>query len=286
MKLAQTGRVFWQISPLLLFLLLPALAFGFWQALAATALALVVHESAHIGMGKLLGVNTVKVEIMPFGGVSQMESCSPIKMALIAMAGPLCNAAIVLCFLPIVKYNPYQWLCVFLQANLAIAIFNLLPAFPLDGGRILICMLTPIIGQTIALRICMLFGLVLGLFLAGAGVACLFYFGQVNLSLLIVGGFLCAGALRQGKPGPYTALIQENEKKKRLKKQSLKDQRLVMHKDVTVAQAAEKFHKGSYATVTVVGHDLQFLGSLGEKEILDAMVNSGPQTTLQQALDS
>lgn len=286
MKLAQTGRVFWQISPLLLFLLLPALAFGFWQALAATALALLVHESAHIGMGKLLGVNTVKVEIMPFGGVSQMESCSPIKMALIAMAGPLCNAAIVLCFLSIVKYNPYQWLCVFLQANLAIAIFNLLPAFPLDGGRILICMLTPIIGQTIALRICMLFGLALGLFLAGAGVACLFCFGQVNLSLLIVGGFLCAGALRQGKPGPYTALIQENEKKKRLKKQSLKDQRLVMHKDVTVGQAAEKFHKGSYATVTVVGHDLQFLGTLGEKEILDAMVNSGPQTTLWQALDS
>lgn len=286
MKLAQTGRVFWQISPLLLFLLLPALAFGFWKALAATALALVVHESAHIGMGKLLGVDTVKVEIMPFGGVSQMESCSPIKMALIAMAGPLCNAAIVLCFLSVVKYNPYQWLCVFLQANLAIAIFNLLPAFPLDGGRILVCMLTPIIGQTFALRICMLFGLVLGLFLAGAGVACLFYFGQVNLSLLIVGGFLCAGALRQGKPGPYTALIQENEKKKRLKKQSLKDQRLVMHKDVTVAQAAEKFHKGSYATVTVVGHDLQFLGTLGEKEILDAMVNSGPQTTLWQALDS
>lgn len=286
MKLAQTGRVFWQISPLLLFLLLPALAFGFWKALAATALALLVHESAHIGMGKLLGVNTVKVEIMPFGGVSQMESCSPIKMALIAMAGPLCNAAIVLCFLSVVKYNPYQWLCVFLQANLAIAIFNLLPAFPLDGGRILVCMLTPIIGQTFALRICMLFGLVLGLFLAGAGVACLFYFGQVNLSLLIVGGFLCAGALRQGKPGPYTALIQENEKKKRLKKQSLKDQRLVMHKDVTVAQAAEKFHKGSYATVTVVGHDLQFLGTLGEKEILDAMVNSGPQTTLWQALDS
>ena len=59
-----------------------------------------------------------------------------------------------------------------------------------------------------------------------------------------------------------------------------------MHKDVTVAQAAEKFHKGSYATVTVVGHDLQFLGTLGEKEILDAMVNSGPQTTLRQALDS
>jgi len=286
MKLAQTGRVFWQISPLLLFLLLPALAFGFWKALAATALALLVHESAHIGMGKLLGVNTVKVEIMPFGGVSQMESCSPIKMALIAMAGPLCNAAIVLCFLSVVKYNPYQWLCVFLQANLAIAIFNLLPAFPLDGGRILVCMLTPIIGQTFALRICMLFGLVLGLFLAGAGVACLFCFGQVNLSLLIVGGFLCAGALRQGKPGPYTALIQENEKKKRLKKQSLKDQRLVMHKDVTVAQAAEKFHKGSYATVTVMGHDLQYLGTLGEKEILDAMVNSGPQTTLQQALDS
>ena len=108
----------------------------------------------------------------------------------------------------------------------------------------------------------------------------------MNLALVIVGGFLCAGALRQGKPWPKTALMQENEKKKRLRKRPLKDQRLVMHKDVTVGQAAEKFQKGSYATVTVVGHDLQFLGTLGEKEILDAMVNNGPKTTLQQALDS
>ena len=48
----------------------------------------------------------------------------------------------------------------------------------------------------------------------------------------------------------------------------------------------EKFRKGVYTTVTVVDHDLKFVGTLGEKEILDAVVTWGPQTTLQHALDS
>lgn len=285
MKLAQTGKIFWQVSPLLLFMLLPALAFGFWSALLATTLALVLHETAHILVGKALGVDTLKVELMPYGGLSKMEACSPLKMSLIAMAGPLCNAVIVLCFLPVVKYNPYSWLCVFLQANLVIALFNLMPAFPLDGGRILVCMLTPILGQTFAERICSVFGMMLGLFLAGAGVACAFTLGQLNLSLLAVGLFLFMGALRQGRPGPYAALLQETEKKKRLKKRPLRDKRSVMHKDATIQQAMGQLQKGSYTTVTVVDHDLQFIGTLGEKDILDAMVNGGPQSTLQQALD-
>ena len=58
MKLMQTGRIFWQISPLLIFMFLPALAFGFWSALAATLLALLLHELAHVLAGKLLKVNT------------------------------------------------------------------------------------------------------------------------------------------------------------------------------------------------------------------------------------
>ena len=77
MKLMQTGRIFWQISPLLIFMFLPALAFGFWSALAATLLALLLHELAHVLAGKLLKVNTFKIELMPFGGVSLMESCKP-----------------------------------------------------------------------------------------------------------------------------------------------------------------------------------------------------------------
>ncbi len=286
MKLAQTGRIFWQVSPLLIFMFLPALAFGFWSALLATAIALILHELAHVLMGKILGVDTLKIEIMPFGGVSLMESCKPWKMAIIAMAGPVCNALIVLCLLPVVKYNPYQWLCVFLQANLVIAIFNLMPAFPLDGGRVLVCMLTPILGQTFAEKICSVFGMLLGLFLSASGIACAFYLGQINLSVLAVGMFLFLGAFRQGKPTPYHALINENAKKKQIHKRPLRDQRIVMHMDMTAQQAMEKFHKGKYTTVTVVDHDLKFLGMLGEKEILDILVDKGPQTTLRQALDS
>ena len=77
-----------------------------------------------------------------------------------------------------------------------------------------------------------------------------------------------------------------NAKKRQIHKKPLKDQRIVMHMDMTAQKAMEKFRKGVYTTVTVVDHDLKFLGTLGEKEILDAVVTLGPQTTLQRALDS
>ena len=144
-----------------------------------------------------------------------MESCKPWKMALIAMAGPLCNALIVLCFLPLVKYNPYEWLCVFLQANLVIAIFNLMPAFPLDGGRVLVCMLFPVLGQTFAERICSIFGMLLGLFF-GRCRHCVCVLSGTNQSFAVGSrDVFVLAALRQGKPSPYAALVHEMQKKGR-----------------------------------------------------------------------
>ena len=106
------------------------------------------HEIGHLFAGILLGMKPEKIEIMPFGfSVSfklrpkdynkkvNKANLLEVKKIVVAFAGPLTNIFIII-------ISIYLKLSIFLQlmiiyANVLIVIFNLLPIYPLDGGRIL-----------------------------------------------------------------------------------------------------------------------------------------------------
>lgn len=105
----------------------------------------VVHELGHLLCGILLGLKPKSLKIMPLGlcvefktqieeHTSKTKNCNKlaIKKILIALAGPMVNLCIAF-GLYIIKANVEN----LIYCNLLIAIFNLLPIYPLDGGRIL-----------------------------------------------------------------------------------------------------------------------------------------------------
>lgn len=107
----------------------------------------IIHELGHILMGIILGLKPEKIEITPFGlSVSfkletndynfKIKSANllEIKKIAIAIAGPLTNFLIILLFLFLPINLPKENI---IYSNLLILLFNLLPIFPLDGGRIL-----------------------------------------------------------------------------------------------------------------------------------------------------
>ena len=123
----------------------PALAY--WVAGVAGSIAfyacLLAHELAHALVARRYGVKVGGITLWLFGGVSKLDGEPPSAgaEALIAGVGPLTSIAVALLALllsllplPGLVADLFAWLAF---VNLALAVFNLVPAFPLDGGRLL-----------------------------------------------------------------------------------------------------------------------------------------------------
>jgi Zn-dependent protease/CBS domain-containing protein len=123
----------------------------YWWMGAAGALGLflsiVFHELAHSIVARKFGLNIKGITLFIFGGVAEMEDDPPDSKTefMIAIAGPLASILLtVIIYLLYTLGNKSGWtvevngvLIYLVWINIALAAFNLVPAFPLDGGRIL-----------------------------------------------------------------------------------------------------------------------------------------------------
>lgn len=174
---------------------------GFGAALAGVLFLLalfacvLLHEFGHILTARRFGVRTPDVILLPIGGVARLERIpdEPKQELLIAVAGPLVTLGIALALyvwvratgsVPPTLTDPYSGsLAARLMAvNLWLLGFNLIPAFPMDGGRMLRALLATRIGVVRATRA----AAVLGQVLAGA----MILVGLSGHILLAVIGFL------------------------------------------------------------------------------------------------
>jgi Zn-dependent protease/predicted transcriptional regulator len=182
----------------------------------ALFLCVVLHELGHSLMARAFGIETREILLMPLGGVAQLDKNpeQPRHELLIALAGPAINVLIAI-LLVLVGLTPqvnlfnslldgqgltaalsgepslHNLLLWLLSANVSLVIFNLIPAFPLDGGRVLRALLAMGLGFPRATRIAagigQLIAVVLGLFGLFSG----------NLLLALIAVFIFVGASQE-----------------------------------------------------------------------------------------
>ena len=118
-----------------------------WSVGVATSLlffaSVLFHELAHSVIARIYKIRVISITLFVFGGVARLgrEPAKAIQEFNIAIAGPLGSLFLAVGFYSLTLFFPYaqmtgalaMWLW---QTNAALALFNLLPGFPLDGGRI------------------------------------------------------------------------------------------------------------------------------------------------------
>jgi Zn-dependent protease len=156
--------------------------------------SVLLHELGHSLVARRFGAHIVDITLWPLGGLSRMTGVPerPREETLVALAGPATNLLALLIALPfgveisLVSLRDGGWLDAFACVNAALALFNLAPAFPMDGGRALRALLSARHGYLQATEIAVRIG---RLFTAIAIVASLFVEG-LFLPVAVIGAFL------------------------------------------------------------------------------------------------
>ena len=167
---------------------------------AGFAIAL-LHELAHVFCAHRLGVSVSRIIVYPFGVAAQLSAeyiKSSEKEFIIAFSGPCLNIVLFWLCVMLSNYLPYDIVVFCMDINIAMAVVNLVPALPLDGGRMLKSILTSQIGiirgYNFMLRLSRILICALGVFAVH-----LFISSGFNFSFILISAFLFQNLSREQK---------------------------------------------------------------------------------------
>jgi Zn-dependent protease len=283
------------------FLLLPAwIAFGGFTEgrdlptiLSHIGLVLIVffcvilHEFGHALTAQHFGIGTRDITLLPIGGVASLERMpeEPRQEFLITVAGPLVNLAIAaLGFIVIAAMGismffsdamlaAGSWSSVLMfivGANLLLFLFNLIPAFPMDGGRILRSLLSMRMPREKATRIAAGLGRALAVVFGVYGLLN----GQIFLALIGVFIFFAAGAEARN--------VQQQSMLRGIRVREVMRTRFwSMPAQATVQQAINDLLAGGDRVLVVMEND-RFIGLLQRDDLMQAVAEGRADATLRE----
>ncbi len=171
-------------------------------------LALTLHELAHLWVAVKSGYSLKFIKLDMFGlSVELNETIDDKDSFKINVAGPVFNLMLSIVCMALYWLVPisFHYLNTFCFANLILAIFNLLPVYPLDGGKIFRGMIKS--NKTYKILDCVIRYSLAGLFLCAFVLSC---FGDVNFLLLIIAIFFLTS---KGKHAPTMSIFKFNQNK-------------------------------------------------------------------------
>jgi len=265
--------------------------------------SLIVHELGHAIAARRLGIEVRRIELFLFGGLTQMsrDAASPAEEFKIAAAGPLATLCFLLVCLGVdfaivgphrlidaarlVRITPVplalSWL---LFWNVLVLLFNLVPAFPLDGGRIARAVVWRTTGDKArGTRVAAKLGEGFAVILAGIGIWLLLAYGSFGGLWLVAIAFLLGTSARGAIV--QSAVAQRIEG---LRVADIMDRHPVAIPSVTpVSQALDEFFaRYRWSWFPVIDDDLRFVGIARQERLEQALQRGEGWLTVGAVLES
>lgn len=166
----------------------------------------ILHELGHSLTAKRFGIHTRDITLYPFGGIAMLtgRQMKPVEELWVAAAGPAVNVVIAAALFVLtsaidaprafdVVLLPGGFLATLMWMNVGLAAFNMIPAFPMDGGRVLRAGLATRMRYDRATQIAVFFGVVIAAVFVVVG------FVNLNPALMFVGVFVFLGASQESR---------------------------------------------------------------------------------------
>jgi Zn-dependent protease/predicted transcriptional regulator len=244
-----------------------------------------LHEFGHALAARRYGVRTRDITLLPIGGVARLERMpeEPVQELWVALAGPAVNVIIALALLPVVilvsGMEPLSSLSLsagpllerLLMANVFLALFNLLPAFPMDGGRVLRALLALRLSYAKATKIA---GSI------GQGMALLFGFAGLfgNPFLLFIAFFVWIGAAQESAAAQLKSVTSGMS----VREAMMTDYHTLTPKD-SLARATDYVLRGSQEDFPVADNG-KVVGILTKPDLIAALARHGQHHSVGEAM--
>lgn len=249
-------------------------------------LCVLLHEFGHIFMARHFGVRTPDVILLPIGGVARLERMpdEPRQEFLIALAGPAVTLAIaggLYGYLRIQGLHPALLAATLvgslsvtlMQVNVFLLLFNLIPAFPMDGGRVLRSLLAMRIGLPRATRIAASIGQVVAVILGLTGL----YLNAYMLVFIAFFVFIGAGSELNAVEMKTAGLgVRVGDM------MMTRFQVIPVH--ARLEQAVRMLLDADQKEFPVVDNEGRIEGILSRDNLIAGLSQRGPQSTVQEAM--
>jgi Zn-dependent protease/CBS domain-containing protein len=248
---------------------------------------IVLHELGHALTAKRFNYKTKDIILLPIGGMARMEELpeNPKQELLIAIAGPLVNVVIAVILYPFINWEAVKesmttafvlgknnFLFSLLSVNISLVLFNLIPAFPMDGGRMLRAILSMQMDRVKATAIAARTGQIFSVIFFILGI---FYNPFLILIALLI--FITAQAEHEDVASKFI-----------LHRYKVKD--VISHNYSKIEQSAPimdaaKLLLDTQSTDFLVADNNKIVGTLNRDEIIKALTDKGEEAKVAEAMN-
>ncbi|HKM39958.1 MAG TPA: M50 family metallopeptidase [bacterium] len=288
------GRILGVKIKVNIFFLFILLVYG-WGGYLTEALtiygATLLHEIAHVVVASAYSLKIDEIELLPFGGVARIKdldlaSWDPGVEVAVALAGPAENVVLAASARILAGYGVWDAPSagLFFWSNMAVAAFNMCPALPLDGGRLLRAYLAQRLSWRQATQIAARCGQALGGLLLFLGLM-LLHHDLLFINVSILGVFLWAAAGNEERQVGLVLLQHLAHKDRGLRASSVvKGEPLAVASEATLGEVTKRFVAGRYHLVYILDKERKIMAIISEDQVVTGLFTYGPQVTLHQLL--